>query len=704
MVEMADYSVSKLMHPAMRMEVEWLRRLCTTGEIRRFFVIGVILLAFSLRTCQLGHQELRGDEAFGYFFSLQPISEIVAQTIELAEPHPVASYFVFHFWLNWAGHSEYALRFVSVWFGVLAVVLLIRLGYSLRLSTRAALCIGLLLAMSPYAVWHSQDARMYGMSLALTIASSWLAVDILGRRNYELDRSAAYVCVTLLALHTYYFAAFVVVAQNLFAGWLLLIGSSFSAPEAPFPGGEWEQNGTVGRDAGIDWGKRIRRLTNWIGIQFLVSVLYFPWLIRTGTILTGYDGNGDSPSFFSMLQRSLSAFAVGESVPAGWRRYIGLFIILLLIWSTVQLILSGRKGRQTILFLLLYLFVPLMMTWASATQRPIFNERYLIAAAPALYLLIGAFAETVSTDVSVWRQRQIWPMSCALTILILFMGIGLKNYYQDPIYSKTIGWRDLADAFERFSSGLSGSDVRLVENSPDPVLWYYYKGDVEHVVLPPAPRDIEGTARLLDDLADIERIVFVDQPAPHWDDRNIAQKALAERFALIHQENIGAWSVHVYGRPSSETSPGGPARTFLDAVEYENELRFMGGTFLPTMIMAGGVLQIHLMWDDAEASLSGNEKVFLHLLDATGQIVAQQDRPLLLDSGNVDTLGADPTARRTTTNYGILIPEAMSLDAPNGPYQLIMGLYAPTLEGASRILTTSGNDSIVLGKFESIEY
>src|SRR3954453_20981416 len=76
----------------------------------------LILLAFALRVYRLDYQELRGDEAFGYFFSLRSFGDIVQSTIALKEPHPVASYFLEHVWLDWAGHSEFALRFINVWF------------------------------------------------------------------------------------------------------------------------------------------------------------------------------------------------------------------------------------------------------------------------------------------------------------------------------------------------------------------------------------------------------------------------------------------------------------------------------------------------------------------------------------------------------------------------------------------------------------
>src|SRR5690606_1228999 len=119
-----------------------------------------------------------------------------------------------HLWLDWVGHSEFALRYAGVIWSVLAVAILCRLARRLALPVGMAGVAALLFALSPYAVWHSQDARMYNLSLCLTLASTWLMIEALqrGRRRVWL----AYLLVTWLALHTHYFALFIVVAQNLF--------------------------------------------------------------------------------------------------------------------------------------------------------------------------------------------------------------------------------------------------------------------------------------------------------------------------------------------------------------------------------------------------------------------------------------------------------------------------------------------------------
>ena len=355
----------------------------------RIALLACLLLAFGLRVARLDHQELRGDEAFGYAFIQRTYQEMVNDTIRLAEPHPVASYFAQKAWLGWAGDSPFALRFVSVWFSVLAVALLYRLARRLALGRRTALLGMGLLALSPYAVWHSQDARMYGMSMALTIASTWLALEFLARRRWAW--AVGYVGVSWLALHTHYFAAFVIVAQSVFvAGWVAFGAlvrhrlKSASATQNTLkrterdPPPRQDDDGAVGL------------LLSWVGMQVVLGLCYAPWLWRVGEVLRGYQGNGDSPNGLEMLVRATGVFAVGESASNGERMVFGAFAVVLSVVAIGWLVQGGSAGRRAAGLLILYLWLPLVMMWLSAQSRPIFSERYLLAAAPPFYLLLAA--------------------------------------------------------------------------------------------------------------------------------------------------------------------------------------------------------------------------------------------------------------------------------------------------------------------------
>ena len=306
---------------------------------------------------------------------------------------------------------------------------------------------------------------MYTVSLALTLASTVLALAAVSRPRLRLW--AAYVAVSLLALHVHYFAVFVLLAQNLFVLGYALVGR------------EW------------------RRAGQWLLAQAALALLYLPWLLAARDTLTSYQGNGDSPALAAMLLRAGSVFAVGESIPAAQRLTFALLALALLTIGVIRLARAGRAGRRALWLLALYLATPLLATWFSALSRPIFNERYLIAASPPFFLLLavavlGARERRVEPGRLGGEQLLGWASLALLALLLVGSLASLGRYYTDPAYSKTRGWRDLAATLTRYSAGLDPSQVRLAENFPDPTLWYYYTGPVDHLVLPPGPHDRAG--------------------------------------------------------------------------------------------------------------------------------------------------------------------------------------------------------------------
>lgn len=640
----------------------------------RLLLLVIILLGWGLRLWRLDDQELRGDEVFGYFFSLRPLHELVPATVELQEPHPIASYIIQHHWLAWAGHSEFALRFTSAWFGILAVALLWSLARALTLAPATALLGTLLLAGSPYAIWHSQDARMYSMSLTLTTASTWFMSAWLQRQRRVW--AIAYVVSSWSALHTHYFSAFVLVAQNLF-----VLIRALQQPRLRFT------------------------FINWLSLQATIAFFYGPWLLRVQTTLSNYHGNGDSPAIGEMLQRAGRVFLVGESVPMAQHLWWALLAGLLLLWGTVALARTGANGQRTLLLLGLYLGVPLLATWWSATQRPIFNERYLVAAAPPFALLVAAglahgwfaafrrFQPAADNQSTLKRTGRasghenlffdrrpgiIYAMWVVLLLVALSgMGLALTRYYTDPAYSKTRGWRALATTLTQWSAQLPADKVRIAQNFPDPTLWYYYRGPVAHVVLPPAAQDEAGAQATVAHLhqSGVQRVLLPVQPALNWDNRSIAAAALGMTYTIAYATTVGVWPVQVYVAP--------PTTLHTTTVTFTNGVALTGFAAEPTTLSPANLLTVHLGWRGDQAKLTGSEKVFVQVLNGGGQLVAQDDRPLQV---------AETPMVVTINTYGILLPDPLAA----GDYQLLVGLYDPTSAGMPRILTTDGRDALPL--------
>lgn len=621
------------------------------AALLRLGALAILLLAFGLRVHWLDVQELRGDEAFGYFFVQRDYAEIVAATIELQEPHPVASYFVLKPWLAVAGDREVALRFPPAWFGVLAVALLLRLAQRIGLPRGPALLAMLLLALSPYALWHAQDARMYSMSLALTTATVWLGIETLQRQR--VTWGLAYVATAWLALHTHYYAFFVLAGLNVF-----VITRAIFIPRTR------------------------ANLATWLLWQMAVGALYLPWLASAATIMGEYHGNGDSPAFAAMATRAVSVFAVGESTPLAQRAlWAGLAAALLLL-GVVRLSLGNPTERRILWLLTCYLAVPVLATWWGAQTRPIFNERYLVASAPPFYLLIAvAFA---GRRFAGWKEQALqWSAASLLLILLGGMVFALARHYTDPAYSKTRGWRELAAAFVPLSAGLPPAQVRIVQNFPDPTLWYYYRGPVAHIVMPPAPHDAAGAQTQTADLAaaGVRRILLPAQPAPNWDDQEIATAALTRGpYDVVNEEVIGVWPLRIFaGQPRLQVEQALAAR-------FENGIRLDGVSNLAGVnLTPGGLLAPTLFATMPDEEDAAALKLTVQLLDGAGQLVTQQDLPLsawrAVDAGN----------GRVRT-YGLPLPPEL---AP-GDYRLIAAVYDGAVAGAPRMRTDTGADAVEL--------
>ncbi len=487
----------------------------------------------------------------------------------------------------------------------------------------------------------------------MTLGSTLLVVVWLRRPN--LPSAALYVAVSLLALHTHYFAAFIILAQNLF------VVSQLVAKR---------------NSLGTAW--------RWALIQIALWVLYAPWLVYARDILTGYQGNGDSPTAAVALLRSLSVFAAGETIPISERSLWAAAGFLLIGLGLFSLASSPRYRPAAWLFGL-YLAIPVFAAWYGARARPIFDERYLAAAAPPFFALAASAMLPLSVKVdSAYATRWRWLQGAVASLLIIGLltgaGLSLARYYTDPAYSKTRGWRELAQTLERLSACYAPERVRLVQNYPDPTLWYYFDGAPRHLVLPPLANDATLAKAEVDNMIQdgAQMALFIAQPAQSWDAAGIGAFALNEAFVATTTDRSSNWPIVIYARTGENIS--------RKPTEFENGAMLVAHRLMSETASAGGSVIAMLAWDVSKMVANEPVKVFVQLIDDGGRLVAQQDRLMQQSiTGTSDDLWSD--------GYGILLPDEL----PEGNYRVIAGLYRPE-SGARRIVTTGGEDNVELGQ------
>ena len=127
----------------------------------------IFFLGLGLRVYGLGNHNFWYDEAMSFYdSSLIKLSNFVFfQHNQL--------YFLFlRFGSLCFGKSEFALRSLSMVFGVLSIPLAYKIG-RLFFDRRVGLASALILAISPMHIWYSQEARGYCLSTFLTMLMAY---------------------------------------------------------------------------------------------------------------------------------------------------------------------------------------------------------------------------------------------------------------------------------------------------------------------------------------------------------------------------------------------------------------------------------------------------------------------------------------------------------------------------------------------------
>ncbi len=171
-----------------------------------WIVLAVVAAGVILRSLRLSWQPIWWDEGYSVYFATESLPRMLWLTAR--DIHPPLYYALLHAWLGVTGApSPENGRTLSILFAGLALPLQYWLARAMfgarRLTLWAAL---LLLTFSPIHLYYSQEIRMYGLALTLSLAASlalwkWMT----GRRRWGW--AAVYVVAGLAALYTLYYTA-----------------------------------------------------------------------------------------------------------------------------------------------------------------------------------------------------------------------------------------------------------------------------------------------------------------------------------------------------------------------------------------------------------------------------------------------------------------------------------------------------------------
>jgi 4-amino-4-deoxy-L-arabinose transferase-like glycosyltransferase len=625
-------------------------------------LLAILTLAVALRFYRLGAQSLWNDEGTSVALALRPLATITRQAA--SDIHPPLYYYLLHGWVRLWGTGEAAVRSLSALAGALVTLCtyaLARRAWPNARSGRAvALLAALFSALSPFQVYYAQEARMYMLVTLLGLLSmlaflEWLrAVERPGSRLGWL--AFAYGLASIAAIYTHYFAFTLLLAQNVaFVIWLAL------GPREPRP-----------------WSALWRRAWPWAVMQLVVGLAYVPWLALSWGSLTAWPAVTEPMSLGALLARLARVFALGATLPERGRTLLaGLAVSALILpglawWPRRET--PARKAEGLSLALMAaYLLVPIVSMYLLSLSRPMYKDKFLLLATPP-YTILLARGVVAAHALARRLLRAAWPgVALALVLALTICGAAGASLWR--LYTDETTFRDDYRGIVAYINASAGPHDAILINAPSQIetVNYYYRGPWPEYPLPlQRPLDAAQTQRELERIvAQHERLYAIFWATAESDPQGMIEGWLDQHCYKALDRWFGNLRLVVYAVPKAAASAIAQP---LD-VTFGDRILLRGYTLLTPQPSSGDILQLTLFWQASEA-VPERYKVFVHLVDARGNIVGQRDSEP--GGGGLPTTSWEPGAL-IADNYGLLLPPG----SPPGDHHLRVGLYR--LEDGTRL-------------------
>jgi uncharacterized membrane protein len=390
-------------------------------------VVAIFAAAIFLRMFHLDYLSLWGDELFSrYYYDLFGPAYLVTGGLTV-EPTPPLYYFMLETWMKMFGHTAIALRSLSVVASLIALPLVYAVAR--EFSTRAVALVAMaFFALSPMAVYYSQEARVYMMTVILA------SLMLLGIARYLRCAHKAdlvmYGIAAVIALYSHATMLFLVAGCNIVVlGYLLLTPLS----------------------------ERWAATRNWLFVNVVVALLGVPLFLAMLSI--GNHGTGLSwiaPLALRDVLVTMTGLIIGTIAPF---RLPGVELAgLSAIVVGVAIVMAGMSRRAVaVLIGIPAVFFALVVI--ASLRQPILLTRILCWMTVPLCVLL-AYAVVVPS-----RARVAARVIVTLTFAVgLFYQIARADGAKPPY----------REVLEEARMNLLQADEVVISPYTSPLLWTYY--------------------------------------------------------------------------------------------------------------------------------------------------------------------------------------------------------------------------------------
>ncbi|MBI2303836.1 MAG: glycosyltransferase family 39 protein [Chloroflexi bacterium] len=415
----------------------------------------IVVLAAGLRLYRLGVQSLWYDEIVGFSRSDVAQYTLTEVIFRVNFPGDFLNPPIYYLTMNLMSRfstSEFALRLPSAIAGILAVFF-VYLAAKASFGPPVGILAALLMAISPFAIYFSQESRPHGILLLFGLAATYFLTRAIQTRSPR--HWAAYVFCAALAFYSGFLVltAMIFLVQNLYLF--------------------------------FHWRTDKRLLGPWLASQGAMALLFAPWMLSHLTIywqiLTSPSHPfyaytevwpGPSPLLVAAILKDFLqgdyfnlAFLLPQLPQAAQGllalRYVPVFIYLPIV--LVGLVVR-RQNRLALVLWTAYLALPLGIMYLLSLKAPFLTARHASFLVPAVPILLAMGIHTLP-----WRGLR----KVLIVGLVVVSVVSLANYYQNPQYEKE-QWREVAQYIA--GVGQKGDVILLNPNYLEVAFDHYYRG------------------------------------------------------------------------------------------------------------------------------------------------------------------------------------------------------------------------------------
>ena len=281
-----------------------------TGVSKRWlYLLPIVALALAVRVYDLDRNGLWYDELQSVTHAILPISDLI-RIVAAHDPHPPLYYIQLHAWLQ-LSQSDVWVRLNAVFLSLLTLISVYAITRRV-FTERAALLASLFFAVSPYAVYHGQEARMYTWLMLLAVWCWYFNHEYLLRRPAPL-LAVGMVATSIAALYSHGTGFILLSAIYAYAALSLV-------------------------------RRRIDRstLVRWSVLQASIILALLPWLLHAYAIRS-FPGHMAVPTLVTIPETLWMLLFGYTTAPATWFQVT----CVLLLFAVIALGTAGGKRRQS---------------------------------------------------------------------------------------------------------------------------------------------------------------------------------------------------------------------------------------------------------------------------------------------------------------------------------------------------------------------